>query len=78
MTEENFSTPLSKWIHDKGYGMTALELYQYLEKSGINGPAVHILRSQFLRTGTCSFDDVDFDELYRMNDAWDRRFSDGL
>ena len=42
-TEEQFDTPLGKWIHDNGYGMTALELYRYLEKAGIDGPAVHIL-----------------------------------
>lgn len=68
----------AQWLQDEGYGMTALQFYQMLEKVGFDGPAVHIWRSQYLRTGTCTFDAVDQNELYHLNDHWHARYSDGL
>ena len=68
----------AQWLQDEGYGMTALQFYQFLEKNGFDGPAVHLWRAQFLRTGTCTFDAVDLSELHALNDAWHARYCDGL
>lgn len=51
-------------------GMSAFELYQFLERSGFTGPMVCTLRSQYLKTGTCSFEDINMDELNVLLESW--------
>lgn len=74
MTESNYK----QWLLDNGYGWTPLQFYRFLEMNGFDGPAVHMWRAQFLRTGDCTLEGVDISELHALNDHWYARFSDGL
>ena len=51
-------------------GMTAFELYQFLERSGFTGPMVCTLREQFLKTGTCTFESINMNDLNTLLESW--------
>ena len=55
-------------------GWTALQFLQWAEKHHIEGPYIHELRGQYLRTGTCDWDKV-AEYSNELEPYWDRFFT---
>ena len=69
---EQDDSKLRDYMRKVGFGVTALEFLQYSEIAGFEGPYVHVLRGQYLRTGTCCWDTVGQDAR-ELNKYWKYR-----